>query len=227
MYSVYRLSIILIMFLIIFSMVFVYSSSYNYVVDRKIFMNGSIDVVYRASFEKPRVLIKIYNVDYNDPVVLSMFIWMPNGSVDEIGRTFFRGSYGEIDYRYLSNVYDEWDKHLKVIGARPGSIDIGLIILGTIHKRDGVYTLATAVPLNPEHISRRVGIDITINKKLIKTLDIKEFKKINISKRSDEIKFFRKRIFNTNSSCANNNMASRRNIYGHMLLWNMFNMGSR
>ncbi|MCC6061923.1 MAG: hypothetical protein LM581_03030 [Desulfurococcales archaeon] len=74
MYSVYRFYIFSIVFLIIFSIVFVYSSSYNYVVDRKIFMNGSIDVVYRAFFEKPRVLIKIYNVDYNDPVVLSMFI---------------------------------------------------------------------------------------------------------------------------------------------------------
>ena len=192
MYSFYRLSIILIMFLIVVSTIFVYSLSYNYVVDRKIFMNGSIDVVYKASFEKSRVLVKIYNVDYNDPVVLSMFIWMPNGSVVDIGKTFFKGSYGEIDYRYLANVYDEWDKHLKVIGARPGSIDIGLIILGTIHKKDGVYTLATAVPLNPEYISKRLGIEITINKKLIKTLDINEIKKINISKRSDEIRFSEK-----------------------------------
>jgi hypothetical protein len=155
-------------------------------------MNGSIDVVYKTSFEKPRVLIKIYNVDYNDPVVLSMFIWMPNGSVVEVGKTFFRGPYGEIDYRYLANVYDEWNRHLKVIGARPGSIDIGLIILGTVHKRDGVYTLATSIPLNPEHISKRLGIEITINKKLIKTLDINEIKKINISNRSKEIKFSEK-----------------------------------
>jgi len=178
MYSVYRFYIFSIVFLIIFSMVFVYSSSYNYVVDRKIFMNGSIDVVYRASFERSRVLIKIYNVDYNDPVVLSMFIWMSNGSVVEIGRTFFKGSYGEIDYKYLSNVYDEWNRHLKEIGARPGSIDIGLIILGTIHKRDGVYTLATAVPLNPEHISKRLGIEITINKELEKTLSIEELSRV-------------------------------------------------
>jgi len=192
MYSVYRFYIFSIVFLIIFSIVFVYSSSYNYVVDRKIFMNGSIDVVYRASFEKPRVLVKIYNVDYNDPVVLSMFIWMPNGSVVEIERTFFRGPYGEIRYEHLVNVYDEWNNHLKKIGAKPGSIDIGLIILGTVHKKDGVYTLATAVPLNPEHISKRLGIDITINKKLIKTLDIEEIKKINISKRSKEIRFSEK-----------------------------------
>jgi len=192
MYSFYRLSIILIMFLIVVSTVFVYSSSYNYVVDRKIFMNGSIDVIYRASFEKPRALVKIYNVDYNDTVVLSMFIWMPNGSVVEVGRIFFRGPYGEIDYRYLSNVYDEWNRHLKEIGARPGSIDIGLIILGTIHKGDGVYTLATAVPLNPEHISKRLGIEMTINKELVKTIDIDEIKKINISKRSEEIKFSEK-----------------------------------
>jgi len=192
MYNVYRFYIFSIVFLIVISLVSVYSSSYNYVVDRKIFMSGSIDVVYRASLEKPRVLVKIYNVDYNDPVVLSMFIWMPNGSVVEVGKTFFKGSYGEIDYRYLANVYDEWNNHLKKIGARPGSIDIGLIILGTIHKRDGVYTLATSIPLNPEYISKRLGIDITINKKLIKTLDIEEFKKINISKRSDEIKFSEK-----------------------------------
>ena len=143
------------MFLIVVSTVFVYSSSYNYVVDRKIFMNGSIDVVYKASLEKPRALVKIYNVDYNDPVVLSMFIWMPNGSVVEVGRTFFKGSIGEIRYEHLVNVYDEWNRHLKEIGARPGSIDIGLIILGTIHKRDGVYTLATSIPLNPEYISKR------------------------------------------------------------------------
>jgi len=192
MYSVYKFYIFSIVFLIIFSIVFVYSSSYNYVVDRKIFMNGSIDVVYKASLEKPRALVKIYNVDYNDPVVLSMFIWMPNGSVVDIGKTFFKGSYGEIDYKYLANVYDEWNRHLKVIGARPGSIDIGLILLGTIHKKDGVYTLATAVPLNPEYISKRLGIEITINKKLIKTLDIEEIKKINISKRSEEIKFSEK-----------------------------------
>jgi len=192
MYSFYRLSIILIMSLIVVSTVFVYSSSYNYVVDRKIFMNGSIDVVYKASLEKSRAIVKIYNVDYNDPVVLSMFIWMSNGSVVEIGKTFFKGSIGEIRYEHLVNVYDEWNKHLKVIGARPGSIDIGLIILGTIHKRDGVYTLATSIPLNPEYISKRLGIEITINKKLLKTLDIEEIKKINISKRSEEIKFSEK-----------------------------------
>jgi hypothetical protein len=155
-------------------------------------MNGSIDVVYKASLEKPRVLIRIYNVDYNDPVVLSMFIWMPNGSVVEVGKTFFKGSYGEIDYKYLSNVYDEWNRHLKVIGARPSSIDIGLIILGTIHKKDGVYTLATSIPLNPEYISKRLGIEITINKELVKTIDIEEIKKINISKRSEEIRFSEK-----------------------------------
>jgi len=192
MYSVYRLYIFSIVFLIVVSTVFVYSSSYNYVVDRKIFMNGSIDVVYKASLEKPRALVKIYNVDYNDPVVLSMFIWMPNGSVVEVGRTFFKGSIGEIRYEHLVNVYDEWNRHLKEIGARPGSIDIGLIILGTIHKRDGVYTLATAVPLNPEHISKRLGIEMTINKELVKTIDIDEIKKINISKRSEEIRFSEK-----------------------------------
>ena len=192
MYSVYRFYIFSIVFLIVISLVSVYSLSYNYVVDRKIFMNGSIDVVYRASFERPRVLIKIYNVDYNDPVVLSMFIWMPNGSVVEIGRTFFKGSYGEIGYKYLSNVYDEWNNHLKKIGAKPSSIDIGLIILGTIHKKDGVYTLATSIPLNPEHISKRLGIEITINKELVKTIDIEEIKKINMSKRSYEIRFSEK-----------------------------------
>jgi len=192
MYNVYRFYIFSIVFLIVVSTVFVYSSSYNYVVDRKIFMNGSIDVVYKTSLERPRVLIKIHNVDYNDPVVLSMFIWMPNGSVVDAGRTFFRGSYGEIDYKYLANVYDEWNNHLKKIGAKPGSIDIGLIILGTIHKRDGVYTLAISIPLNPEYISKRLGIEITINKELEKTIDIDEIKKINISKRSEEIKFSEK-----------------------------------
>jgi hypothetical protein len=91
------------MFLIIFSMVFVYSSSYNYVVDRKIFMNGSIDVIYRASLEKSRALVKIYNVDYNDPVVLSMFIWMPMDLLLRLEEHFSEDPYGEIDYRYLAN----------------------------------------------------------------------------------------------------------------------------
>jgi hypothetical protein len=117
---------------------------------------------------------------------------MPNGSVVEIERTFFRGPYGEIRYEHLVNVYDEWNNHLRKIGARPGSIDIGLIILGTVHKKDGVYTLATSIPLNPEYISKRLGIEITINKELVKTIDIEEIKKINISKRSKEIRFSEK-----------------------------------
>ncbi len=85
------------------------------------------------------------------PTVLSMYVWMPNGSLVEVGKFFDR--YGEIVVASprLAKAFEEWCTYLEKLGNDPDLIGIGIIVMATVHTQQGVYSIIRSVPI---HVSK-------------------------------------------------------------------------
>ncbi len=96
------------------------------------------------------------------PTTLSLYMWMPNGSVIEVGK--FLGKRGNVDVS-LSRVIPllkEWYNYLTSQGNDPRLVKPGILILGAIHTPRGVYGIVKGIPLDIVKILNGLSVEIEI-----------------------------------------------------------------
>ena len=99
------------------------------------------------------------------PATLDIYVWMPNGSLVDLGRFLGRGCV-EVDAQGLVRVLDEWRKHLVEQGDDPGLVKPSILLLGAVHGSDGVYGVFKAVPIDIEKVLRGLSIEVRIYEEL-------------------------------------------------------------
>jgi len=100
------------------------------------------------------------------PTTLSLYVWMPNGSIIELGK--FLGKNGAIDIKVTKIVsfLREWYGYLASRGNDPRLVKPGIIVLGAIHTPKGIYGVMKGIPLDMAKILRGLSVEIKITEKL-------------------------------------------------------------
>ena len=102
------------------------------------------------------------------PTTISIYTWLPNGSITELG--MFLGRHGDvkIDVHKVIAFLKSWYKYLLKHGNNPLWVKPGIIILGAVHTPLGVYSVIKGVPLSIAKILRGLSAEVRIVKKMTK-----------------------------------------------------------
>ncbi len=120
----------------------------------------------------------ISSLSPNDKVTIHAYVWFPNGSVDEVASTKATGRIISLSTDSVRKAYSVWSKHLQKLGVNPGGISIGLTILATVLRDDGLYGVVSVVPLNVEKVEQGYGVEIDVSKPPLKLMDKEKIQKI-------------------------------------------------
>ena len=113
--------------------------------------------------------ISIITPNGSFPTVVSVFMWLPNGSIISLGT--YIGESGTVELKTVPvlRAFKTWYDYLIKNGNDPKLINIGLIILATIHTPNGIYYVIRSIPINTYKIIHdETSIKITIHTKLTK-----------------------------------------------------------
>ena len=100
------------------------------------------------------------------PTTLSLYVWMPNGSIVELGR--FLGKNGAVDIKVpkIVSFLKEWYRYLVSHGNDPRLVKPGIIVLGAVHTPKGIYGVMKGIPLDMAKILSGSSVEIKIVEKL-------------------------------------------------------------
>ncbi len=111
-------------------------------------------------------LTGLQSISVDKTITLSIYGWAPSGDIVELGNytAKTRGPLAVIrlDKNKVISYLDKWRNWLKSKGAKPGSAEPPIIILGAITvKNSGVYTFTKSATINPERVVDK-GESVTI-----------------------------------------------------------------
>jgi len=101
------------------------------------------------------------------PTTLSLYAWMPNGSIVELGRFLDKSGTIDIKVTKVVSVLREWHRYLASHGNDPKLVKPGIIVLGAVHTSKGVYGVVRSIPLDIAKILSGSSVEIKIAGKLI------------------------------------------------------------
>ena len=129
-----------------------------------------MEVEYYHGLLQPQIFrIVIENVSGERyPTTVSLYAWMPNGSIVELGKFFGKHGVAKIDVRKVIEFLKSWYEYLLRHGDNPLWVKPGIIILGAVHTPFGVYAVIKSVPLNAMKILKGLSTEIKIVKKMTK-----------------------------------------------------------
>ncbi|MET1102211.1 MAG: hypothetical protein ABWW69_07045 [Pyrodictiaceae archaeon] len=130
---------------------------------------SGVQVRYITHFLTPqRFRIVVRNVSGQVyPTTLSIYAWMPNGSIIELGK--FLGEYGAVDIgvQRIASFLEEWHRYIISHGDDPRLVEPGIIVLGAIHTPMGIYGVMKGIPLDTERILKGLSVEINIVENLV------------------------------------------------------------
>jgi len=141
----------------------------NAEVPNEVVIYGDVSVKYFRPFlggQVFRVVVKNVSGD-GYPTILSIYMWMPDGSIKELGIYGGRGVV-DVDINKVLQVFSVWRNYLISKGNNPSLIRLGIIIMGSIHTPQGVYAVMKAVPIGISEILSGTSIEIDITEELTK-----------------------------------------------------------
>ena len=95
------------------------------------------------------------------PAILSLYAWMPNGSMVSLGIYAGLGDIA-VDYDAVKEAMLVWRTHLLLQGNNPDLVEPGILVFGAIHGKSGVYPLLRAITLDTDKIVRGLSVAVTI-----------------------------------------------------------------
>ncbi len=117
-------------------------------------------------FSRPRLTVEIRDAKGNPlPTSLSLYVWMPNGSIVELETRMGKGRV-IFNYGLVKKAMAEWRAHLKRGGNNPDLVEPGILLLGAVHADNGIYPLLRAVTLDTAKITKDLTITITITENI-------------------------------------------------------------
>ena len=130
-------------------------------------VNG-VEVKYFSYLFTPQQFrIVVENVSGQEyPTALSLYVWMPNGSIVELGK--FVGKNGVVDIKVAKVIsfLREWYRYLASHSNDPRLVKPGIIVLGAIHTPKGIYGVVKGIPLDMAKILRGSSVEIKVVEKL-------------------------------------------------------------
>ncbi|OYT45242.1 MAG: hypothetical protein B6U85_08910 [Desulfurococcales archaeon ex4484_42] len=111
---------------------------------------GNVTVNYLRGLFSEQVFRVIIRDSLNGAysVVVTIYVWMPNREVKELGTYLGDAGVVYINATKLLTAFKEWRDYLLNKGCNLNLINIGVIILASIHTPQGVYAIIKTVPLN-------------------------------------------------------------------------------
>ncbi len=111
-------------------------------------------------------LTGLQSIGVDKTITLSIYGWAPSGDIVELGNYTIktRGPLAvvRLDKNKVISYLNKWRSWLKSKGAKPGSAEPPIIILGAITvKNSGVYTFTKSATINPERVVDK-GESVTI-----------------------------------------------------------------
>ncbi len=130
-------------------------------------VNG-VEVKYFSSFFAPqRFKIVVQNVSGQVyPTTLSLYAWMPNGSIVELGRFLGKNGIVNISVTKIIDFLEEWYRYLVDRDNDPRLVKPGIIVLGAVHTPKGIYGVVKGIPLDMVKILRGASVEVKIVEKL-------------------------------------------------------------
>ncbi len=147
---------------------------------------SGVEVKYFSTFLAPQYFkIIVENISGQTyPMALSIYAWMPDGRIIELGRFIGKSGIISIAATKVVSFLNEWYRYLISQGNDPRLVKPGIIILGAIHTPEGIYSVIKGVPLDMSKILHGSSIEIKIVEKLtprnilISMSGVKEFVKL-------------------------------------------------
>ncbi len=109
----------------------------------------------------------------DDRVSVVAYAWLPNGSNTRVGSARAIGPVIYLDSNRIKEAYSVWGRHLESVGVEPGAVSIGLTILGTVLRSDGLYGFVFVVPVNVAKAATGYDIEVDLDKRLTKLMEWK------------------------------------------------------
>lgn len=132
-------------------------------------MPGVLVKYYRSIFTPQIFKIVIENTSgQRYPTTVSLFAWMPNGSIVELGEFFGRKGATSINPIKIVGFLKTWYGYLVAHENNPALIKPGIIIMGAIHTPLGVYGVVRSVPLDMIKILKGFTTEIRIVENMTK-----------------------------------------------------------
>jgi len=114
----------------------------------------------------------------NDRVSVTAYVLLPNGSTMETASAKSVGRVIQLGAGDIRRAYTLWSEHLRELGIEPDGVSIGLTVLGTVLREDGLYGFVSVVPINVGRVEQGYGIEIDLNRPLHKLMSKEDMKKI-------------------------------------------------
>ncbi len=95
------------------------------------------------------------------PALVSLYVWMPNGSVVSLGVYAGRGDVAA-NYSLVREAMLAWRSYLGLQGNDPDLVEPGILILGAIHGKNGVYPILRAITLDTAMLLKGLSITVVI-----------------------------------------------------------------
>ncbi|PWV37362.1 MAG: hypothetical protein DJ555_02600 [Desulfurococcaceae archaeon] len=125
----------------------------------------SVGYSLRASGE-PEFIIVVRDWDGRPlNTIYSIYAWMPDGSIVSLG---IYGGIGTIkaNYSYLREFSKTWYSYIISKKSNPGMVLPGLILMGAVHEKNGVYDSIRGAPINTKEVLGNKTIVIEIREDL-------------------------------------------------------------
>ncbi len=116
------------------------------------------------------VTLFVKSLRQDDRVSVVAYAWLPNGSNIMVGSVRAIGPVIYLVSNGIKEAYSVWGRHLESMGVEPGAVSIGLTILGTVLRNDGLYGFVSVVPINVAKATEGYGIEVDLDKPLIKLM---------------------------------------------------------
>ncbi len=126
------------------------------------FPGAKVEYYMRSASSNPEFIIKLRDTQGRVlPALVSLYTWMPNGSVVSLG---IYAGIGEVtsNYSLISAAMLAWRSHLGLQGNDPDLVEPSILILGAIHRENGVYPILRAVTLDTTLFLRGLSVTVEI-----------------------------------------------------------------
>jgi hypothetical protein len=125
-------------------------------------VDGVVVRYYRPLLGRQAFRVVVQNVSGQVyPTTLSLYAWMPNGSIVELGRYVGRGTI-DVGLQAIIGIAREWRQHLVRHGNDPRLVRPGMIVLGAAHTPSGVYGVIKGIPLDIEKVLQGASVSASV-----------------------------------------------------------------
>lgn len=124
----------------------------------------------------PKFTVTFSSLTPADGVSVDVFAWLPNGLIKRIGRFTGSGAAVVLNLARLRDLGYLWARTLSAMGVDPEDIGIGLTLLTTVVRPDGVYAIASVIPIKISSIIRGYSVRAVLSKDPIKVVSFEATK---------------------------------------------------